>query len=306
MAKRNVLLVYGHVMFVMLAIHPAANAQATRTWVSSLGDDANNCGRTSPCKTFRGALLKTAPKGEIDCLDSGGFGFLTITQAITIDCGYTGGILASATTGIVIDAGVSDTVTIRNLTIIGSGGAGTDGINGISFLNGQRLQVENVTISYFTTAGIFVAAAGSKINMDNVTITNCASGLLLNPTGRASTFADVSGLKLWNNTNGVSVSGATTHVTIRNSDIAMNTLGVLQSGGSGSGTMLVTGSQFTANGTAVQSNTASNISVFGNTFFQNSRVLNPGGGTIFSDGANRVAPGNGVLGIANGGVVPKM
>jgi hypothetical protein len=64
-----------------------ANAQATRTWVSGVGDDANPCSRTAPCKTFAGAISKTAPGGEIDALDPGGFGALTITNAITIDGG---------------------------------------------------------------------------------------------------------------------------------------------------------------------------------------------------------------------------
>jgi hypothetical protein len=62
-----------------------AQAQATRTWVSGVGDDANPCSRTAPCKTFAGAISKTAPGGEIDALDPGGFGALTITKSITID-----------------------------------------------------------------------------------------------------------------------------------------------------------------------------------------------------------------------------
>ena len=61
-----------------------ASAQATRTWVSGVGDDANPCSRTAPCKTFAGAISKTAPAGEIDALDSGGFGTITITKAISI------------------------------------------------------------------------------------------------------------------------------------------------------------------------------------------------------------------------------
>ena len=67
-----------------------AYAQATRTWVSGVGDDANPCSRTAPCKTFAGAISKTAAAGEIDCLDPGGFGAVTITKSITIDCGGCG------------------------------------------------------------------------------------------------------------------------------------------------------------------------------------------------------------------------
>src|SRR6201990_1323334 len=84
----------------ILASAPA-HAQATRTWVSGVGDDANPCSRTAPCKTFAGAISKTAASGEIDVLDPGGFGALTITKAITIanDGVGTAGVLVSGTNG---------------------------------------------------------------------------------------------------------------------------------------------------------------------------------------------------------------
>src|SRR5438128_5063639 len=96
-----------------------AQAQATRTWVSGVGDDANPCSRTAPCKTFAGAISKTAASGEIDALDPGGFGAVTITKAITIDGG--GGIVASVlgagTNGINVAAGAGDIVTLRNIQL---------------------------------------------------------------------------------------------------------------------------------------------------------------------------------------------
>src|SRR5476649_1636284 len=80
-----------------------AYAQATRTWVSGVGDDANPCSRTAPCKTFAGAISKTAPSGEINVLDPGGFGALTITKAITIDGGPNiAGVLVSGTNGFLV------------------------------------------------------------------------------------------------------------------------------------------------------------------------------------------------------------
>src|SRR5580658_6257824 len=98
-----------------------AHAQATRTWVSGVGDDANPCSRTAPCKTFAGAISKTAPSGEIDALDPGGFGALTITKAITIDGGggQVASVLVSGTPGITISAGPADRVILRNLAING-------------------------------------------------------------------------------------------------------------------------------------------------------------------------------------------
>ena len=82
----------------------AAQAQATRTWVSGVGDDANPCSRTAPCNTFAGAISKTATTGEINCLDSGGFGALTIIKSITIKCeGVIGGVLAAGTIGFTVN-----------------------------------------------------------------------------------------------------------------------------------------------------------------------------------------------------------
>src|SRR3979409_2015695 len=90
----------------MLFVASPASAQATRTWVSGVGDDANPCSRTAPCKTFAGAISKTAAAGEINVLDPGGYGAVTITKSITIDgttgAGF-GGILASLTNGIIVN-----------------------------------------------------------------------------------------------------------------------------------------------------------------------------------------------------------
>ncbi len=103
----------------VLASAPA-HAQATRTWVSGVGDDVNPCSRTAPCKTFAGAISKTAAGGEINCLDPGGFGAVTITKAITLNCGFTlGSILASGTPGIIINAAAADRITLRGLQFAG-------------------------------------------------------------------------------------------------------------------------------------------------------------------------------------------
>lgn len=131
------------------------NAQASRTWVSGVGDDANPCSRTAPCKTFAGAISKTAAGGEIDALDPAGYGAVTITKAITIDGGggQVASVLVAGTNGIVVQAGPSDVVILRNLRINGIG----TGINGIRFLSGKDLNVENCYIFGFTTNGVDVA-----------------------------------------------------------------------------------------------------------------------------------------------------
>jgi hypothetical protein len=102
-------------------LNTSAQAQASRTWVSAIGDDANPCNRTAPCKTFAGAISKTTSGGEIDCLDAGGYGAVTITKSITIDCGagQVGSILAAGTNAINVSAATTDIVRIRNLSIQG-------------------------------------------------------------------------------------------------------------------------------------------------------------------------------------------
>src|SRR5262249_39700851 len=125
-----------------------AQAQATRTWVSGVGDDANPCSRTAPCKTWAGAISKTAPGGEIDALDPGGFGALTITKSITLDGGggQVASVLVAGTNGIVVVAGGTDVVIIKNIRfqgILGNGGnAANAGITAIVFNTGGKLVVE--------------------------------------------------------------------------------------------------------------------------------------------------------------------
>src|ERR1700742_3537793 len=92
--------ILGGVVFALLQAAPA-QAQATRTWVSGVGDDVNPCSRTAPCKTFSGAISKTATGGIINCIDSAGFGTVTIGKNLTIDCRpFLGGVLASGVNGI--------------------------------------------------------------------------------------------------------------------------------------------------------------------------------------------------------------
>ena len=122
-----------------LAIGSSAQAQ-TRTWVSGVGNDANPCSRTAPCKTFAGAISKTSAGGEINVLDPGGFGAVTITKSISIvNDGAIGGVLASFANGVVINAGVNDVIVLKGLDIEGA----TNGLNGIRFLAGAALHVQD-------------------------------------------------------------------------------------------------------------------------------------------------------------------
>src|SRR5437867_2713283 len=125
----------------VLTVTSMANAQATRTWVSGVGDDANPCSRTAPCKTFAGAISKTADGGEIDCVDSGGFGAVTITKSITIDgAGVLAGVLAASVNGIIINDGTNTKIVrLRNLSINGAG----SGLDGIRILTARTVEIES-------------------------------------------------------------------------------------------------------------------------------------------------------------------
>jgi hypothetical protein len=157
-----------------LACVSLAQAQATRTWVSGVGDDANPCSRTAPCKTFAGAISKTAAAGEIDALDSGGFGAVTITKSVTIDgVGTIASILSAGTNGFNVNVANTDTVILRNISINGVG----TGINGINWFNaGGNLIVENVEIERVTGSGIFMNLTNSgNLRVLNSRINNCGS-----------------------------------------------------------------------------------------------------------------------------------
>src|SRR5579872_6278782 len=140
MKTRTIVLVLFSAVFAFAAsMATPAQAQASRTWVSGVGDDANPCSRTAPCKTFAGAISKTAAGGEIDALDPGGFGAVTITKAMTIDGGggQVASVLVAGTNGIVVQAGASDYVVLRNLRINGV----NSGISGVVFNSGAQLTV---------------------------------------------------------------------------------------------------------------------------------------------------------------------
>lgn len=165
-----------------------AQAQATRTWVSGVGDDANPCSRTAPCKTFAGAISKTAAKGEINCLDSGGFGSVKITKSITILCrGTIGGVLAGTSHGITIDAGPTDRVVLDGLDIEGSG----TGLNGVNVLAGKEVYVIHASIRGFTQNGVNMASkSGGRVFIYNSYILFNAGGVNVEGAANSGTITN--------------------------------------------------------------------------------------------------------------------
>jgi hypothetical protein len=167
----------------MLLSASGARAQATRTWVSGVGDDVNPCSRTAPCKTFAGAISKTAVGGEINVIDSGGFGAVTITKSVTISGEpFLSGVLAAGTNGINVGSAVGNEsiiVTLRNLDINGVGSSVSPGLFGIRMFRGAALHIENCQIYGFRTQGVSIepsvappGGASVKVHIKDTIIRN--------------------------------------------------------------------------------------------------------------------------------------
>jgi hypothetical protein len=214
-----------------------ASAQATRTWVSGVGDDVNPCSRTAPCKTFAGAISKTAAGGEINCLDPGGFGAVTIIKAMTISCPYTEGGALAGGNGIVVNAQPTDAVFIRGLDLFGVNPPS----NGIRFIAGGTLHIEDCTIRRFNAAnsrGVdFQPAGNSQLTIINTTIAENGSGatgggIRIQPTGTGSARVTLQGVRVQNNANDalrIDTTGSTgTGVTVMidNSQFLSSTNGI--------------------------------------------------------------------------------
>lgn len=276
------------------AISMPAHAQATRTWVSGVGDDVNPCSRTAPCKTFAGAISKTFINGEIDCLDAGGFGAVTITKSITIDCtnGF-GSILASGTNGIVINIAVNAndpfrTVRLRGLSINGTGASGAvgtrTGLRGISILSAAVVMVEDMVISDFSLQGISDArSTGGKLFVRNSVIRN-NTGAGIAVAGAATNNASIENTHSINNAFGVATATGN-RVSISRSVMSGNTSAGIESDSGGqvgvddttvsenatglqnSGTMTISNTNVSFNTTGITGATTSfgNNRIFGNT-----------------------------------------
>ena len=262
-----------------LATAPA-NAQATRTWVSGVGDDANPCSRTAPCKTFAGAISKTAPAGEINCIDPGGFGGVTITKSITLNCSSTiGSVLVAGTNGIVIAAAATDNVVLRNIQVQGL----NSGLAGVKILTAATVTIENCVITEFTQQGISDArtAGSTKLFVRNTVIhNNAGAGIGLAATGPNNVVLD--DVSSTNNLSGLTAAFGN-NVVVQHSVFSNNSSNGVQT--DSGGTINVDGSAISHNGTGA--------SATGTIRLSNSTItFNLAGGSFTSYGNNRTL-GNG-------------
>jgi hypothetical protein len=264
-----------------------ASAQATRTFVSGVGDDANPCSRTAPCATFTGALnSKTAVGGEINCLDPGNFGTVTITISVTIDCHEVFGLvqIANATNAITINV-PSGIVTLRNINFDGLG----TGLSAISITSATTVNVEDVAIANFTKFGVVDTrtGGGTFLSVKNTTVRNVSL-------------------------SGVGVGGSGNSVTVDNVHSVRNAYGLAVGAGN---SVMANGSVFSLNSTAgVEADGGGQLNVDNSVISSNTTGVIPGGtirlsnsdiafnttaisGATISFGSNRIS-GNGSAGTA--------
>jgi Periplasmic copper-binding protein (NosD) len=294
----------------MLIMASAAQAQATRTWVSGVGDDVNPCSRTAPCKTYAGAISKTAKDGEISTLDPGGFGAVTITKSIYINGthgqGY-GSILNVLVNGVTINitdpADVRKAVRLRALDINGA----SQGINGVNILAANNVWIEDSVIDGHTgngtTSGIGIrialTATSTSVFVSDTVIHKNITGIRATTTSGFA-VANIRNCNIENNTTGVEAA-ANGFVTIADSRIA---------GNSGSGlTASASGAQLNArdnlisnNGTAINAAAGSSVRALSNLLLNNTTGFGGTTAVIQTDGQNRNA-GNTTPGAPGGGLV---
>ena len=276
-------------LFIM-TLSAAAQAQATRTWVSGVGDDVNPCSRTAPCKTLAGAISRTAVNGEIDVLDPAPVGSVTITKSVTIDGG--GGpfaaILNNQSTGVIVNDGATATpntsvVTLRNLSI----GGANNGVNGIRFIAGKTLNVENCQIFGNTLpapdgAGIRVAltVSGSNLNVKNTNIFKNRVGIFATTTTGNITL-NINNCNIENNTSDGIFLDNNAFATVRNSNLSFNGGAGLSLDNSAANSATVDTTELNHNNIGIFVGTGTTVRLGSSIITQNSTNFS-NGGTIVS------------------------
>jgi hypothetical protein len=290
-----------------------ASAQATRTWVSGVGDDANPCSRTAPCKTFAGAISKTATNGEIDCLDPAGYGVVTITKSITIDCHQTlGSVLNTGTNGINIafdsfaGTDIRKDVRLRGLSVQGS----DSGIIGIRIFGSTNTASSVVVIDQCLVDGMYGGAArgisdergnGGELYISDTTVRNIGTiGVFINPLAGAGAGAridaSIDNVRVQNANYGLAAS-SNTRVMVSRSIFSGSTAGGIYAESPLAASQVNVDTSVTSNnGTGVQNGGNSNTTVV----ISNSEIAFNGSGitgVVQSFGNNRIS-GNGSAGAA--------
>ncbi len=287
-----------------------AQAQATRTWVSGVGDDLNPCSRTAPCKTFAGAISKTAKDGEISVLDPGGYGAVTITKSIYINgthgAGY-GSIINSLVNGVIINiTDVNDVRKAVRLRALDINGAST-GINGVSILAANNVWIEDSVIDGNTGdgtnsgMGIRVATAGSvNLNVSDTMIHKNITGIRVSSTAGFA-VANIRNCNIEGNGTAVQAASNNSFVTVAESRISNNNTHGLFASASGS-QMTVSECVIANNADGINAGAGSVVRALSNKILYNTTGFAGTTAAIQTDGQNRNA-GNTTPGAPGGGTV---
>ena len=300
-----------------------ASAQASRTWVSGLGSDADPCSRTAPCRTFAGAIIKTAPGGEINCLDPGGYGGVTINKTLSIICDYTEGgslVAGAGVNGITINAAATDNVFLSGLDIFGVGTA----TNGIRFLVGASLHIQNSNVRRFNASngiGINFAPSGnSQMTITNTSVSNNGSGatgggIFVRPTGTGSARVTLKNVRVHNNANDAmridtsASTGTGATAIIEDSQFLSSTNGIIavSPGATPVVQVMLTDSLIALNGTTglSASGAGTTIRVGNTTITANNNGVTIGGGAIVNTYLDNRLDGNFANGVFTAPEIPK-
>jgi len=280
---------------ILIGFSTAAFGQATRTWVSGVGDDANPCSRTAPCKTFAGAISKTAPAGEISVLDPGGFGAVTITKGMTINgTGTLAGILfALANAAVIVNAGANDTIILRDISMNGAG----SGVNGIRYLAGKTLMVDHCWIYGLTTNGIDVSkSTDGNLKVIDTIIENVGADGIHMTTTVGNIVVTVDHCRIMNAV-GDAIEGVNNiKGAVLNSDLGYAAGGIKTSGTNA--LINIDDTYISFCGVGLQSSAGSSLRVSDSIIAQNGTGLNANGGTIDSFQGNSLI-GNSTPGAFN-------
>jgi len=261
-----------------------ANAQQARTFVSAVGDDLASCSRSTPCRTFAGALPKTGLGGEINCLDPGGYGAVTITKSITLSCeGAAGSILASSgITAVTINASASD-VTLRNINLLGNGSS-----TAIRVMTAATVTLQNVRINDFLGEGIHVTPGTSNTSLyvRDGAITDVSSAIVLTSTG-GSIKAQIDGIRIDGNSTGVMIGSSNVTASVSNSVIANSGTALFANG---AGTINATRNILAKNTTGARVGVSGGaINLSQNAFDDNTTAITfVAGGLVSSAGNNSI------------------
>jgi len=265
-------------------------------YVAFNGSNANPCSRPAPCKTITHSLTVVAAGGVVDITSSGVYDTFTITKAVSVEAEP--GVVAtisvpSGGTGITINAGPSDTVTIKRLSVWGSNlnevgiqanAAESLAIEDCVSRNVKYSAVLNSTATAFKVTGgvfegsdtsFFIRASSNPVSIDGVKINETGSNAAVDAVGTNITVTHslLAGDGVGGFTPGVWVKGGQT-VVLEDDVISGYAPGVQVGGGlAGSGTVYLSNNTITDNSTGVAVASGTAFTRVNNTIAANSTNL---------------------------------